>query len=189
MLKVIISVVFFSSFNFCVAQSKKPVYKIGNNSKDTATGSLVSAIDAKKVLLHHNKVRAEVGVGALVWNNEIATYAQEWANYLVSENNCKMMHRSSANRNDKNFGENLFWGSSASFYKPLDASKGWAGEKADYTYAPCCGDNFMKIGHYTQMVWKNSKEMGLGIATCPTGEVIIVANYNPSGNYVGQYPY
>jgi hypothetical protein len=39
------------------------------------------------------------------------------------------------------------------------------------------------------MVWKNSKEMGLGIATCPTGEVIIVANYNPAGNYVGQYPY
>ncbi|MCF8341153.1 MAG: hypothetical protein K9I82_09265 [Chitinophagaceae bacterium] len=189
MLKSIFTVVLFFSIINCIAQTTKP--KPSNNTIKIAkaTGSLITSEDAEKVLLHHNKVRAEVGVDKLVWSNEIAAYAQEWANYLVSENNCKMMHRSSANRNDKNWGENLFWGSSATYYKPLDASKGWAGEKADYTYAPCCGDNFMKIGHYTQMVWKNSKEMGLGIATCPTGEVIIVANYNPSGNYVGQYPY
>ena len=189
MLKLIFSVIFLSSISFCKAQSTNPRPSINNRPIVKSTGSLITPEDAEKVLLHHNKVRAEVGVDKLVWSNEIAAYAQEWANYLVSENKCEMLHRSSAKRNDKNWGENLFWGSSATYYKPLDASKGWAGEKADYTYAPCCADNFMKIGHYTQMVWKNSKEMGLGIATCPTGEVIIVANYNPAGNYVGQYPY
>jgi hypothetical protein len=35
----------------------------------------------------------------------------------------------------------------------------------------------------------DTNEMGLGIATCPTGGVIIVANYNPPGNFVGSYPY
>jgi hypothetical protein len=40
------------------------------------------------------------------------------------------------------------------------------------------------------MVWKNTKELGMGIGICPEGYVtVIVANYNPSGNIIGQFPY
>ncbi|MEI6088085.1 MAG: CAP domain-containing protein [Bacteroidota bacterium] len=44
-------------------------------------------------------------------------------------------------------------------------------------------------GHYTQMVWKNTKEVGVGVSTCPNGAIIIVANYFPAGNYMRQFPY
>lgn len=186
--RLIVSILAICIFQTGIAQTvthkKKVIKKI-----EKPTGSLVSYDMAAKVINHHNKIRAEVGVPPLVWNNDIATYAQLWANYLANENDCNMLHRQNADKNDKHYGENLFWGSSSTIFKPEDASFSWANEKADYTYSPCCGSNFSKIGHYTQMVWKNTKEMGLGIAACPTGGVIIVANYNPPGNFSGEYPY
>jgi hypothetical protein len=39
------------------------------------------------------------------------------------------------------------------------------------------------------MIWKNTKEIGVGIATCPAGGLIVVANYNPPGNFMGEFPY
>ena len=51
------------------------------------TGSAISVQDAELILNHHNKVRAEVGVKtALEWSSIVATYAQEWAEFLASEN-------------------------------------------------------------------------------------------------------
>lgn len=37
------------------------------------------------------------------------------------------------------------------------------------------------------MIWKDSKEVGMGRAKGKLGRQIIVANYNPAGNFVGRY--
>lgn len=37
------------------------------------------------------------------------------------------------------------------------------------------------------MIWKDSKEVGMGRAKSKSGRQIIVANYNPAGNFVGRY--
>jgi hypothetical protein len=39
------------------------------------------------------------------------------------------------------------------------------------------------------MVWKNTTHVGVGIGVCKSGEILIVANYNPPGNYMGEKPY
>ena len=58
------------------------------------------------------------------------------------------------------------------------------------TWSPKLANYAQKgVGHYTQMVWNNTKEVGVGIGYCKTGGIIIVASYFPAGNYVGQYPY
>ena len=41
-------------------------------------------------------------------------------------------------------------------------------------------------GHFTQVVWAGSKTLGVGLAM-KEGKVIVVANYDPPGNYVGKY--
>jgi hypothetical protein len=46
---------------------------------------------------------------------------------------------------------------------------------------------FKISGHFSQMVWKNSTELGIGRARDQNGKVFIVANYNPPGNYIGQF--
>jgi len=45
---------------------------------------------------------------------------------------------------------------------------------------------FLFAGHFTQVVWKGTQELGLGMAT-KSGRTVIVATYNPPGNYIGEY--
>jgi hypothetical protein len=44
-------------------------------------------------------------------------------------------------------------------------------------------------GHFTQVVWKGSKQLGVGIGFGNNGRTaVVVANYYPPGNYLGQFP-
>lgn len=42
-------------------------------------------------------------------------------------------------------------------------------------------------GHFTQVVWKGSKEIGVGRATSSGGRTVVVANYRPPGNVLGMF--
>ena len=69
----------------------------------------------------------------------------------------------------------------------------WASEKQNYTYA----DNSCSAvcGHYTQVVWANTAEVGCGIKLCETinsgGKKVVMfgCDYSPPGNSQGQKPY
>ena len=43
------------------------------------------------------------------------------------------------------------------------------------------------LGHFTQVVWKTTKKMGIAKARTSGGKIIVVANYEPAGNWIGQY--
>ena len=43
-------------------------------------------------------------------------------------------------------------------------------------------------GHFTQIVWQSSKEMGAGKAVSSSGAQFVVARYQPPGNVRGQFP-
>jgi uncharacterized protein YkwD len=152
------------------------------------TGSKISKAEAQLALDHHNKVRADVGSPGLQWSTELAKFAQEWADHLAAQG-CDMQHRPHDDSKwAQKYGENIFWGS-ASSYTPLSASESWYSEIKDYTYGVLNNSNWYNTGHYTQMVWKNTTHVGIGMAKCSDGAVIIVANYNPPGNYMGEKPY
>ncbi|MCB9751214.1 MAG: hypothetical protein H6713_14655 [Myxococcales bacterium] len=136
----------------------------------------------------HNKVRAQVGVAPLSWSPALGGVAQQWADYLATENNCQLTHRPAA---QQQYGENLYWHSATA--SAVAAAGSWAAEAASYTYqtGACSG----VCGHYTQMVWADTRYVGCGFARCTgdgaplSGGEIIVCNYDPRGNYVGQKPY
>lgn len=151
------------------------------------TGSNASQQDAQTALDHHNKVRKDVGTPSLEWSPELAEYAQAWADELAKRN-CAFEHRPDSGPWAGIYGENIFWGS-ASGYTLLSASESWYDEIQVYKHGPISDANWPAAGHYTQMVWKSTKTMGMGIATCKSGAVLIVANYDPSGNYWGEKAY
>lgn len=43
-----------------------------------------------------------------------------------------------------------------------------------------------EAGHFTQMVWKGTKEIGVGKAFSKDG-VYVVVHYHPGGNVMGQF--
>jgi len=153
------------------------------------TGSKITPQDAEAILNHHNKVRKDLGIAPLTWNPKLAAYAQAWADYLATSNNCDIKHRTECGENGLIYGENIYWGSSSAIYKPIDASITWYNEIKDYTYARLNENNMDGTGHYTQMIWKDTKEVGVGVAICPNGAIIVVANYYPAGNVIDQFPY
>lgn len=42
-------------------------------------------------------------------------------------------------------------------------------------------------GPFTQLVWSDTKELGVGKARSRSGRVFVVANYQPKGNVNGRY--
>ncbi len=42
-------------------------------------------------------------------------------------------------------------------------------------------------GHFTQVVWKGSSRLGMGVARASSGYYYVVGNYDPPGNYADQF--
>lgn len=61
----------------------------------------------------------------------------------------------------------------------------WYEEHDQYRYG---NPGFSKqTGHFTQIVWQSSKEMGVGTAVSSSGAQFVVARYQPPGNVRGQF--
>lgn len=143
----------------------------------------------QSLLNHHNAKRRDVGVQPLIWSNVLAAYAQEWANYLAQKNKCIIKHRPEKMRKGKEYGENIYWASSYDDDGLLAASESWYSEIKLYDKKPISFSNVNAVGHYTQMVWHNTTQIGVGMAVCPSGALIVVANYVEAGNMMGEKPY
>lgn len=70
---------------------------------------LTSLGDLKdRFLQAHNDIRRRYSLKPLVWNDQIAAYAQRWADHLKNVKGCRMQHRSDAGITEgKKYGENL----------------------------------------------------------------------------------
>ena len=135
---------------------------------------------AGDMLAAHNEVRARAGVLPLRWSDRLAVYAQDWARHLVQEG--QFHHRS-----HPVYGENLFEiaGPRAT---PSEVVGTWAAEARDYNYRDNACRGGAMCGHYTQLVWNDTREVGCAIARDAATEVW-VCNYDPPGNWVGERPY
>lgn len=154
-----------------------------------------------EMLAVHNRERAVVGVASLAWSGGMSAYAQEWANHLANHNQCRMQHRSAAGTDRLRVGENLYWaspvhwtdgtasGTTVQPVTPEQVAQFWAAEKVDYHADSNTCTPGKRCGHYTQMVWNTSREVGCATALCADKGQIWVCNYNPPGNWLEQKPY
>lgn len=182
------------------SSSNPPTNTLGSTTTPTTPANQPATMAG--MLETHNSVRASVGVAPLTWSSRMADYAQTWADHLANQNNCQMRHRADANNNPLNAGENLFWASPRRItysdgrvetsVQPITAAQvvnDWASERADYNYATNTCAAGKVCGHYTQIVWSTTLEVGCGMTVCPDKGQIWVCNYNPPGNWVGVKPY
>ncbi len=144
----------------------------------------------EKMVEAHNKWRSEVGVPPLEWSPELAEMAREWANVLAKEGS-RLRHS-----NRKDVGENLFFASAKVWsdgrretqnVTESEVADSWGSEKTNYDYSEndCSG----VCGHYTQIVWENTKEVGCAAALSDDKSQVWVCNYRPPGNIHGRKPY
>ena len=168
------------------AASGKTALRRSNSRAAGSVGSHLTPQEVRQLLTSHNKARARVGLAPLMWSEGLATYAREWADHLASTSR-RMEHRPHSGMWKQVHGENLFMGT-AGYYGVADAAAAWERERPAYDGRIIDGSNLYACGHYTQLVWRNSKRIGCAKVEC-AGNVIIVCNYDPPGNVLGQTPY
>ncbi|PON97975.1 Ves allergen [Trema orientale] len=136
---------------------------------------------ADQFLVPQNAVRAALRVSPLVWDRRLKGYAQWYANQRRYD--CALVHSNGP------YGENIFWGSGTG-WTPLQAVSAWVDERKWYRYVSnsCAGGQV--CGHYTQIVWRETRRIGCARVTCVDGKgVFMICNYDPPGNYYGEKPY
>eukprot|EP01062_Namystynia_karyoxenos_P044701 TRINITY_DN3297_c1_g1_i1.p1 TRINITY_DN3297_c1_g1~~TRINITY_DN3297_c1_g1_i1.p1 ORF type:complete len:936 (+),score=181.71 TRINITY_DN3297_c1_g1_i1:95-2809(+) len=151
----------------------------------------------QEVVDRHNFVRAYHGACPLTWSDAIEQQVID--SQLATWMQCQMSHTSNAARQGKAghsfLGENLAWASSQQCANNFGVglkTMAWYLEEYDYDYnnpgnaKPGGG----QIGHFTQVVWKETTEIGCMLYQC-TGqsnkEVLFACQYGVGGNMGGGY--
>lgn len=136
----------------------------------------------------HNRVRANVSPLArpplpnLEWADMLAGSAEAWAA------RCRFEH------SETNWGENL--AARTDQADPATIVADWAAEAEHYDYAKDRCKSGQVCGHYTQVVWRTTEELGCAVARCngggPFGDgewFFWVCHYSDAGNFRGERPY
>jgi len=166
----------------------------GNGSSDgMIQGGMGEPANLMGITLFHNQVRAAVdtsGVAGgplpmMVWDPDLAAHAMTYTAMCKDTDAPAGLvdHSPSAYRPNMaghpQNGENVFGSSAAATAQ--QAVNSWASEKANFTYPSGCSGT---CGHYTQIVWRTSVNLGCANVTCPGLQYggTILCMYGPAGN-------
>ena len=133
-------------------------------------------IFVESALNMHNQYRAQHGAEPLTISQDLNKIAQDYANHIAKIN--QMVHSENKYKGEI-LGENIYWCSG----RPIEGAAmttEWYDEIKDYNFNSPGFKN--GTGHFTQVVWKESKQVGFGYAQSSDGGYFGVANYFPAGN-------
>ncbi|KAK3937603.1 putative scp-like extracellular protein [Diplogelasinospora grovesii] len=170
-------------------------------SAAASSPALASPTDfASTALYHHNIHRFNHSAPALTWGESYASYAATIAA------NCVFQHNMTVGGGG--YGQNIAMWASSGDAQALGANTAMAqaatdmwynGEvtkwpAADYGKPNPDFTNFEQWGHFSQLVWKSSQQVGCASQYCPPGTMapgmgswFTVCNYYPPGNMGGEY--
>jgi len=184
-------------------------YDAPKSYSETPTSTkAASSSDAKPtgyqgmVLHHHNIHRDNHSAPALTWSDSLAATAQKIGETCIYAHNMEMDIDQGA------YGQNIAAGVEANNVSAVITELFYNGEVSFYDdlYAPDPTDphakdpdttNFHEWGHFSQMVWVNTTEVGCATVDCSSqglantgGNVaahFTVCNYKAQGNMGGEY--
>ncbi len=149
-----------------------------------SAGTETQEAHIREILEAHNKYRSALGIQPLKWSDRLAADALGWAEKLASEN--AFYHSRGTGQ-----GENLWKGTSGyfTFTQMVDT---WGNEKKFFKNGMFPGvstsGNWSDVGHYTQIIWRNTTEVGCGKVS-GHGYDFFVCRYSPPGNFMRQKVY
>ena len=151
-------------------------------------GGTVARVDFNaRLLAAHNAERSRLGIPALDWDKDLAADARVWADELAATGR---FEHSPDDPGKPLQGENL-WAGTPLAYAPEAMVGLWRAERSDYRPGifpnnSRSGD-VEKVGHYTQLIWRNSRRVGCASAV-GRDEEFLVCRYSEAGNITGQRP-
>lgn len=132
---------------------------------------------AEDAFIAHNQYRLKHKVPTLKWNDDLCQIAQSYAEELANQN---MLQQSNNQYRDEELGESLYM-CQGKLITGKEVTATWYNEKDEYDFDK--GEFNSNAGHFTQLVWKSTTDVGFGCAQSISGIYYAVANYYPPGNY------
>lgn len=141
----------------------------------------------QRLLAVHNRERAVLNLPPLRWNAQLAGDAMRWSGRLAAAP--RLEHEGDGARSGQ--GENVWMGTAGRFV-PETMVGHWVEEKAHFTRGtfPRVSRTgaWADVGHYTQIVWRDTSEVGCAVARGRQMDVL-VCRYARPGNVMGQAPF
>src|SRR6476619_3713778 len=141
----------------------------------------------ERLLAAHNRERNAIGAPPLQWDPALARSARDWAAYLARTG--KFEHSPDSPWWDPE-GENL-WAGTVNYYQPESMVGLWTAEKRDYKAGVFPNNSrsgdVENVGHYTQMIWRSTRQVGCATAVGRQGG-FLVCRYSDAGNVYGERP-
>lgn len=142
-----------------------------------------------RVLATHNRERAALGVRPLRWNPALAADAAAWGAHLARVG--KLVHYEEAPDDVDPEGENL-WAGTRAHYALEDMVGLWIAEKKNFRAGTFPANSrtgrLEDVGHYTQLMWRSSGEVGCALVPGRSDE-FLVCRYAEGGNVLGERPF
>lgn len=152
------------------------------------TGATLPTLE-QRLLNPHNAERVRAGVPPMQWDAQLATDAQQWARHLAATG--QFEHFEEVSDDPDAQGENLWMGTRGAFSPEVMVGH-WIEEKKDFKPGVFpdnsrTGD-LEDVGHYTQIVWRDTRNVGCAIARNAADE-FLVCRYSATGNVIGERPF
>ena len=142
----------------------------------------------ERVLAAHNRERARLSLPSMRWNNELAADAKRWSDYLARSGR---FEHSSDSPDQAPQGENL-WAGTPGHYQPEAMVGLWVAEKRYFKPGVFPANSrtgkVEDVGHYTQVMWRGSRQLGCALSRGQAEEVL-VCRYSDAGNVLGEVPF
>jgi hypothetical protein len=150
-------------------------------------GTVARADFNERLLKAQNAQRAALHVPPLKWDDSLAKDARVWARELAVTGR---FEHSPDSPGQEPQGENL-WAGTPRAFSPEAMVALWSAERRDYR-AGVFPDNSRSgdvenVGHYTQMIWRSTRQVGCATAV-GRHEEFLVCRYSDAGNVYGERP-
>jgi uncharacterized protein YkwD len=141
----------------------------------------------QQVLAAHNRERSTLDIPPLQWDPSLVASAREWADHLAATG----AFEHAPERASDPQGENI-WAGSKGYYSASAMVDAWIREKRYFRTGVfpqnSATGHIADVGHYTQLMWRDTRQVGCAIATGQV-EDVLVCRYAQAGNYYGEKPF
>ncbi|RJF90672.1 CAP domain-containing protein [Sphingomonas cavernae] len=143
----------------------------------------------QRLLYTHNAERATEGLPAMRWDAGLAADAAAWARHLAASG--RFDHYEEFSDDPDAQGENLWMGTRGAF-APETMVGHWIEEKRNFKPGTFPNNSrtgdLADVGHYTQIMWRDTGSVGCAIAKNAEDEYL-VCRYAATGNVIGERPF
>jgi len=141
----------------------------------------IDDININKVFSEHRKYRQIHNTeDIIILSQKLCEKANEKISKLIEKDDGEFID----DENEEELGANLFI-SSQGKVDVIKICESWYNEKDKYDFGK---SKYQKgTGHFTQMIWKETKEVGFGYGISKSNKFYFLAYYYPAGNEIGKF--